>query len=518
MNLQRGLIAAVAVAALALAAGLPACADPPPAPWLTEDIGSPPKAGSTTVDANGVWTITGSGGIWGDTDQFQFAYQPFHGDASLTARFLSMQGGDSRVGLIVRTDDTPSAPNLFYFMSNGLGKGLSGSTRGAPQGDTGCLCEVGPSRQREPNLLMRLQRAGNEFAGFYSRDGNLWFQADFGPMTLPNLQEQALWGLAASSFNPLSFNDSLATGMFDHVDLQPDARSVYGIRGCGGNQAVLLQWRPLKDAVAYNVYRGPGGAAPNPLEKLNADRVTGTSFTDNSTGLVNGTPLTYAVAALFTGADGSPVEGPRVAIPATPVAAPPGWLGCSLDEGPSTGSADYDAAAGKITLRGSGLTYARDFDVWMNNSEGYLLSQLVEGDVQITVKALSGPTQTAAFAKAGLFICESLDGGARSMFLGPTAAGGLLARWRLTANGFDDGATALEKAALKLPITLRLTRRGDTITAEYSVDDGKSFQRVDEYAYGPPLPKMLYIGLIITSDDRTKISEATFSVPQIQKL
>ena len=32
------------------------------------------------------------------------------------------------------------------------------------------------------------------------------------------------------------------------------------------------------------------------------------------------------------------------------------------------------------------------------------------------------------------------------------------------------------KAAMKLPILLRLTRRGDTITAEYSRDNGKSFQ------------------------------------------
>jgi regulation of enolase protein 1 (concanavalin A-like superfamily) len=82
----------------------------------------------------------------------------------------------------------------------------------------------------------------------------------------------------------------------------------------------------------------------------------------------------------------------------------------------------------------------------------------------------------------------------------------------------SDGATPIEKASLQLPITLRLTRRGDTLTAEYSTDEGKSFQAVDRYLFVPPLPKTLHVGLLITADNRTRVSEARFSVPQIRKL
>jgi hypothetical protein len=516
MNLRQILVVFATVAALAVAVALPAVADPPAAPWTTQDIGSPGRKGSTDVDANGVWTIKGTGGIWGDTDAFQFAYQPIKGDLSITARFLSMRGGDSqaaRAGLMLRADGSPSSPNLFYYMSNGLGKGLSGSARDTPADGTGCLCEVGPSRQREPNLFMRLQRAGSEIAGFYSRDGLLWRQADFGPASAPLLPEQVLAGLAVTSFN----DGSPTTATFDAVQAQPGAPSVYGIRGCGGDRTVLLQWRNVPNAVAYNLYRGPAGATPDQLAKLNADRIGGTSFTDDSPGLANGTPMTYAVAAVFLRTDGSPVEGPRVAISAAPVAAPPGWTGCSLNEGPNSGSVDYNAATGEITLRGSGFDYDRDFDVWLNNSEGYFLSQLVEGDAQITVTALSRPTQSGQ-AKAGLFISESLDGGARSMFIGPTATAGLVARWRLNPDGLTDGATPIERAVLQLPITLRLTRKGDTLTAEYSIDEGKSFQVVDRYLFVPPLPKTLHAGLLITADNRTRVSEARFSVPQIRKL
>jgi len=302
--------------------------------------------------------------------------------------------------------------------------------------------------------------------------------------------------------------------------VQPGAVSVYGIQACGGDRAVLLQWRPLKNATAYNVYRGPKGAALDQLVKLNTDRVPGTSFTDNSAGLVNGTPLTYAVAAVLPGTDGNPVEGPRVAIPATPVAIPSGFLGCSLNEGPNSGSASFDTASGQITLRGSGFYVDPELHLdWQYADQGYFVSQLADGDVQITVKALAGPTATNGLARAGLMIRESLDEGSRYVFLGPTSAAGLVSQRRATTNGIFNWSRAIGVAALKLPIVLRLTRRGDTITREYSTDDGKTFQAAGPpVVFSQPLAKMLHVGLVVTSDDRSEISEAKFSDQAIQKL
>jgi hypothetical protein len=106
MSLRGGLLLHAAIGVLALFAALPAAAAPPASPWVSRDIGDPGAKGSTDVDANGVWTVQGSGeDIFDVTDQFHFAYQPVRGDASLTARFLSLQGGSSewaKAGLMVR--------------------------------------------------------------------------------------------------------------------------------------------------------------------------------------------------------------------------------------------------------------------------------------------------------------------------------------------------------------------------------------------------------------------------------
>jgi hypothetical protein len=115
-------------------------------------------------------------------------------------------------------------------------------------------------------------------------------------------------------------------------------------------------------------------------------------------------------------------------------------------------------------------------------------------------------------------IRESIDSGARSMFLGPTAAAGLISQWRATAYDPGAGRRTIGDASLKIPIMLRLTRKGNSITAEYSLDDGQTFQMSRAITFAPPLATMLYLGLYISADDRSQISEARFSLPEIRKL
>src|SRR5207245_10351245 len=146
----------------------------------------------------------------------------------------------------------------------------------------------------------------SDVAGFYSPDGILWFQAGFPPQTLAALPDGALFGLAVTS----QLDGAVTTGKLDSVQIQQGASFLYGIRSCGGDKTVMLQWRPLKNAAAYNIYRGPSGTASAGLVPVNSSPVVGTSFTDNSPGLVNGTAQTYAVAALLPGSDGTPAEGP----------------------------------------------------------------------------------------------------------------------------------------------------------------------------------------------------------------
>src|SRR5206468_1556269 len=105
------------------------------------------------------------------------------------------------------------------------------------------------------------------------------------------------------------------------------------------------------------------------------------------------------------------VEGQPVGLAAAPVAPPPGFVGNSLSEGLKPGSVTFDRTKGEFTLRGSG----RDF--WNAADGGYFLNQPVTGDFQVTVEALTLPTATDPYAKAGLMIRESLDPEARNVYL-----------------------------------------------------------------------------------------------------
>jgi hypothetical protein len=502
-----------AAAVLVLVSTRPVLAAAPSGPWTNKDIGAPAVAGSTDVDATGVWTVKGGGDdIFNNADNFQYAFQSVIGDASITARLLSRSGGDTtwaKTGLMIRENDSDGSPNFNFPMTPGAGLNL---TSRLVQGEN-CIhfSQVGPAGNGQTNIFMRLQRVGNEVAGFYSKDGQFWTQAGFSPVTLPTLGAEALFGLSACSHD----NTKVATGKFDQVSIQPGAVSAYGILASGADGAVTLQWHALPEAAGFNLYRGPANLATGTPVKLNAQPVTGTSYTDTSSGLVNGTRVTYVIAPVFIGADGNPVEGPRVAVPATPVGVPQGWQGTSLNEGPIYGSVAIDPTSGQITMKGAGG------DIWNATEQGYYYGQLVAGNFQITVQALTSPQSLNPNPRYGLMIRESLDGTARRAALLMTPGVGLAFQTRAgTAEYADENdPSAIAGNTLRAPVVLRLTRQGNTISSEYSTDSGKTFQPAgDPLTFDQDLPASLSVGLFMNSTDRFNLATAKLSDLQIQKL
>ena len=79
------------------------------------------------------------------------------------------------------------------------------------------------------------------------------------------------------------------------------------------------------------------------------------------------------------------------------------------------------------------------------------------------------------------------------------------------------GGSIIPDEKLRLPIVLRLARQGDTITARYSTDEGKTFQAAGEpLTFESPLPKTVYAGLAITAHDASQTSEAKFDGLKIE--
>jgi WD40 repeat protein len=302
-----------------------------------------------------------------------------------------------------------------------------------------------------------------------------------------------------------------------------------------GDRSVQLHWRWLPHALGYSVSRGPAGAGPEQLVDLSPRPITTTSYTDWSPGLVNGRPQTYAVAPVYPqtgaavrlrqgpgerGARGGPVvEGPRVLLQAIPVAAPPGFLGCSINEGSRAGSLTFHALTGEVVLRGSGT------GIYGAADQGYFMNRAMTGDFRITVELLNRPGAPPGsgapadhYAQAGLMVRESLEAGSRHVSLIAHAAENLATLWRFVANDETADEEALPSATLKMPIALRLTRQGSTVTPEYSRDAGKSFQPAgDPVQFDDALAKRVYVGLAISSRDVTQISEATFRGLRIEQ-
>jgi regulation of enolase protein 1 (concanavalin A-like superfamily) len=472
------------------------------APWIDADVGDVGVAGSS-VENSGVWTLTGGGAEYFGSyaDAFHFAYQPIKGNGTITARYLSRMGGDrywNSAGVMIRQSDATGAPYVANLMSQG--QGLYAPARFVADETGQYIANLSAGYAPQANLYMRLQRAGNDIAGFTSRDGQLWTQADFPPQSLPTLGETALFGIATMAVA----EGKLSTARLDQVSVGSDL-AVYGIQATTGDRTVQLQWRPVPNAVGYRIYRGPNNATAAQLVKITDPPITGTTYTDSGDPLVNDTVLTYAIAPVFQGAP----DGPLVTVKARPVAIPAGYIASSVNEGNTIGDVTLDPATNGITLRASGDRIAEGSDQF------HFYGRQQTGNFAVTVKVakpISG--------QAGLMIRESLDGSARHNFLALIPNQGLYLQPRIAPRSrtWERGNEAiLQPVELKLPITLKLTRKENTITAEYDLNDGQGFQPAsDPITFREALPNTLYVGLAGSSQIRTQTSRTNFSDLVIQ--
>jgi hypothetical protein len=85
--------------------------------------------------------------------------------------------------------------------------------------------------------------------------------------------------------------------------------------------------------------------------------------------------------------------------------------------------------------------------------------------------------------------------------------------WRSTTDREEEaGGTNFVLGEVRRFSTLRLTRRGNTILAEYSSDKGRSFRAVGpQFTFPDPLPKRMYVGLFWDDYSVGSASEAKFS-------
>jgi endonuclease/exonuclease/phosphatase family metal-dependent hydrolase len=180
---------------------------PPPAPWVSQDIGSVGSVGSTSY-ASGTFTIDGSGtDIWGTTDSFRYVYQPLNGDGAIVARVTAIENTSpfAKAGVMIReTLNANSAHALLNLKPDG---NLEFITRPITGGATDFL----DSASQPPPAWIKLTRVGSQVTASRSANGTTWTQIG-SPITLA-IANTAYIGLVVSAHD----NTTLNTSTFDNV-------------------------------------------------------------------------------------------------------------------------------------------------------------------------------------------------------------------------------------------------------------------------------------------------------------
>jgi uncharacterized repeat protein (TIGR01451 family) len=186
---------------------------------MNQDIGTVAAAGSLSV-SGGTYTVSGSGAdIWGNSDEFHFAYTTLRGDGAVTARVrdIANPGGNAwcKSGVMIR--ETLAANSAFASVivrTDGQSYFMYRASAGAAAAQAAGLA-AGPI----PGWV-RLVRSGSNFVGYASTDGETWVTRSTQSVAMAT---NVLIGLAVTSHT----DGSLSTVNFDNVNLVPDVSHVW---------------------------------------------------------------------------------------------------------------------------------------------------------------------------------------------------------------------------------------------------------------------------------------------------
>ncbi|MDB5104813.1 MAG: hypothetical protein JWP91_2502 [Fibrobacteres bacterium] len=168
-------------------------ANPLPAPWASQDIGSVGVVGSA-ANVSGTYTVKGSGAdIWGTSDAFRYVYFPVTGDAKLTVQVTGVQNTNAwaKTGIMMRENLTAGSKNAFMAVS--AASGLTFQRRTTAGGTSVSTLTAGAV----PKWL-RLTRVGTLFSAFSSNDGVTW--SPIGSQTI-TMTAGIYVGIAVTSHN-----------------------------------------------------------------------------------------------------------------------------------------------------------------------------------------------------------------------------------------------------------------------------------------------------------------------------
>lgn len=273
-------------------------------PWTATDVGDPPPvtAGGARLEAPDCVRVFGGGAIIGGlADQFHYVHQSVTGDGSITARIASADWPvASKVGVMLREDLSPGSRHASMLLVNFTNGGQPSFLQREVAQATTAMAVTTSDRLDPPDILLRMERIGDDLVGSYSSDGVSWEELSRVNLALPPTIH---FGLAVTA------RDLADAGLAAEVEFCEVA-----LEGEGGGSVQFGRGDSDANGGAPNITDGIfvlnflflGGETPPCMDAADAD--------DN--GSVNITDGIYVLNFLFLG-------GPAPPAPVAP--------DCSLD-------------------------------------------------------------------------------------------------------------------------------------------------------------------------------------------
>src|SRR5262249_18519736 len=178
--------------------------------WTDQDIGSPGRAGSASINA-GTYSVNGGGkDIWARSDQFNYMYRSSAGDLTITAHLSDQKNTNAwtQSRVMIQASTTPGSAYVLMILTPGNGVNMQyRASMGA-----NAVQLVGVSGLVAP-YWVQLVRSENTFRGFASADGVNWTQLGSISVTMTN---RVTAGLAVTSHRNTALNKST----FDNVNIR----------------------------------------------------------------------------------------------------------------------------------------------------------------------------------------------------------------------------------------------------------------------------------------------------------
>ena len=162
--------------------------------WNSSDLGGPLPGGAIYDFFSKRWTIRGGGiDIWAKSDQFHFVWRDLEGDQTLQAQVTSIENTNPwvKTGVTFRGSATADAANVTLLETPV--SSICFQWRAVTGGDSAYV----EQKNVPAPVKLKLERKGNVFTAFFSKDGQKWTQIGV-PQTV-NMPAKAAAGYCAAA-------------------------------------------------------------------------------------------------------------------------------------------------------------------------------------------------------------------------------------------------------------------------------------------------------------------------------